>query len=60
MPKVLVAHASKHGSTAEIAETIGAVLREAGVEAEVRAARQVARRDGFDAVVLGSGLYSAH
>jgi menaquinone-dependent protoporphyrinogen oxidase len=58
--RVLVAYATKHGSTAEIAAAIGATLHEAGVEVDVRAARDVARLVGYDAVVLGSGLYSAH
>ena len=40
---VLVVCATKHGSTAEIAETIGAALREAGQEVDVRAAREVPR-----------------
>jgi menaquinone-dependent protoporphyrinogen IX oxidase len=31
----LIAYASKHGSTAEIAERIGATLRSAGHEADV-------------------------
>jgi menaquinone-dependent protoporphyrinogen oxidase len=58
--KILVAHASKHGSTAEIAEVIGATLREAGQDVDVRRARDVQRVVGYDAVVLGSALYSAH
>ena len=58
--KILVAYASKHGSTAEIAETIGATLREAGHEVDVRPARHVQRLSGYEAVVLGSALYSAH
>jgi menaquinone-dependent protoporphyrinogen oxidase len=57
---VLVAFATKHGSTAEIAEAIGAVLREAGHEVDVRAARDVQRLSGYGAVVLGSALYAAH
>ena len=34
--KVLVAYASKHGSTAEIAETVGTVLQERGYEVDVK------------------------
>ncbi len=58
--RILVAHATKHGSTAEIAAAIGATLREAGLEVDVRTARDVRTLAGYDAVVLGSGLYSAH
>jgi len=53
----LVAHASKHGGTEEIAERIGEVLREAGLDAQVRAVGQVDDLKRYDAVVLGSGIY---
>jgi menaquinone-dependent protoporphyrinogen oxidase len=33
--QVLVAYATKHGATAEIAEKIGQVLRQAGLQADV-------------------------
>jgi menaquinone-dependent protoporphyrinogen oxidase len=58
--KILVAYATKHGSTGEIAEEIGAILRESGHEVDVRVARDVRGLAAYDAVVLGSGLYSAH
>lgn len=58
--RVLIAVASKHGGTAEIAEWIGATLTESGVDAVVRAAEDVGGIDGFDAVVLGSGVYAGH
>jgi menaquinone-dependent protoporphyrinogen oxidase len=58
--QVLVAYATKHGSTAEIADVIGATLSEGGLEVAVRNARDVQRLDPYGAVVLGSGLYSAH
>jgi menaquinone-dependent protoporphyrinogen oxidase len=57
MAKVLVAYASKRGSTAEIAQVIAAVLRESGHEADCREAGTVAGLDGYDAVVLGSAVY---
>lgn len=57
MAKVLVAYASKRGSTAEIAEAIAAVLRESGHEADCAEAGTVAGLDGYDAVVLGSAVY---
>ncbi|WP_328460596.1 flavodoxin domain-containing protein [Streptomyces sp. NBC_00448] len=55
--RVLVAYASKNGSTAQIAEWIGARLRERGLEVEVRAARGTPDCSYYTAVVLGSGLY---
>lgn len=56
---VLVAHASKYGSTREIAEVIATSLREAGLEAVVTSAADVRELAGYGAIVLGSGLYSA-
>ncbi len=58
--RVLVAHASKLGSTAEIAETIAHVLRDGGHRAVAMAARDVTSLDGYDAVILGSAVYAAH
>ena len=55
--RVLVAYGSKHGATAEIAERIGKELRGAGLEADVLAAKEVKDLSGYEAVVLGSGLY---
>ena len=60
MATVLVAYASKHGSTREIAEVIGEVLAEAGHEVAVRPARDVRSLGTAAAVVLGSALYAAH
>lgn len=57
MAKVLVAYASKRGSTAEIAEAIAAVLRESGEQADCVEAGTVSELDGYDAVVLGSAVY---
>ncbi len=58
--RVLVAYATKLGSTREIAETIGEVLRAGGHEADVEAAATVGDLGPYDAVVLGSALYAAH
>ena len=55
--KVLVAYATKHGSTAEIAEKIGQVLREAGLDTDVLPASRVDDVSPYDAVVLGSAVY---
>jgi menaquinone-dependent protoporphyrinogen oxidase len=58
--KVLVTAASRHGSTAEIANVIAAVLRTADVEADVVAPEAVSSLEGFDAVILGSAVYAGH
>ncbi len=57
MTKVLVASASKHGSTEEIAEAIGDVLRAHGLEVEVRRMEDVYTVFPYDAYVLGSAVY---
>jgi menaquinone-dependent protoporphyrinogen oxidase len=57
MAKVLVAYASKRGSTAEIAQAIAAVLRESGNEVDCAEAGTDAGLGGYDAVVLGSAVY---
>ena len=54
---VLVAYASKRGSTAEIAETIAATLRREGLGVCLERCEDVRSLDGYDAVVLGSAVY---
>ncbi|MBS1843188.1 MAG: flavodoxin [Actinobacteria bacterium] len=56
--RVLVAYGTKYGSTAEIAERIGATLSAAGLAVDVRAAREVKTLDPYRAVVLGSAVYA--
>ena len=59
MSKVLVAYATKHGSTREVAESVAATLRGRGDDVDVLPAGQV--RDtiaGWDLVVLGAPIYS--
>lgn len=58
--KVLVAYASKAGSTKGIAEFIGEKLREHGLEAEVQPAESVEDLAPYDAFVVGSALYQFH
>ena len=55
--KVLVAFASKYGSTAEMAERIGKVLREAGLQTDVLHANRVKKSTDYQAVVLGCAVY---
>lgn len=55
--KVLVAFASKYGSTQEVAEAVAAVLREEGMEVDLLPARGVRSLDGYSAVVLGAPFY---
>jgi menaquinone-dependent protoporphyrinogen oxidase len=54
---VLVAAASKHGATGEIAARIGARLAEHGVDVQVKNLEHVTDISGYDAFVIGSGIY---
>ncbi len=55
--KVLVAYASRHGSTAGIAEHIAQRLAGAGIDAVAREAASVDDISGYDAFVVGSAAY---
>jgi menaquinone-dependent protoporphyrinogen oxidase len=55
--KVLVAYASKNGSTAEIAQTIAQTLGQAGASVDCTEAGEVTNIEPYDAVVLGSAVY---
>jgi menaquinone-dependent protoporphyrinogen oxidase len=55
--RVLVAFATKYGATAEIAEKIGEVLQQAGLEADVLPAERATDLSAYQAVVLGSAVY---
>lgn len=58
--KILIAVASKHGSTREIGEAIAEELRKCGLHADVQDAKRVETTDGYDAVILGSAVYAGH
>lgn len=55
--KVLVTYASKYGATAEIAEKMGDVLRQAGMHTDVLPVKQVRDLTVYEAVILGSAVY---
>lgn len=57
MTRVLVAHASKRGGTAEIAEALARRLEGHGAAVDVAPARRLPRLADYDAIVLGSALY---
>ena len=56
----LVAVASKHGGTRGIAAAIAEELRGAGIDTDLRDAGEVTDLAGYDAVVLGSGIYAGN
>jgi menaquinone-dependent protoporphyrinogen oxidase len=60
MTHVLVAYATRHGSTRGIAERISDRLGSAGIGAEACPASAVKAVASYDAYVLGSAAYASH
>lgn len=54
---ILVAYATRYGSTREVAEVIAGRLRESGLTADARSVEEVRSLDGYAGVVLGAPLY---
>ena len=57
--KVLVTYGSKMGGSREIADTVGQGLVNHGLSVEVTPAEKSPAVSGYDAVVVGSGLYAS-
>ena len=55
--RVLVAYATRYGSTQEVAEAVAATLRERGIAVDIQPMREVRGLEGYRAVVLGAPLY---
>jgi menaquinone-dependent protoporphyrinogen oxidase len=55
---ILLAYATRFGSTQEVAETVAAALREAGLKVDLQPMQQVKTLDGYAAVVLGAAIYN--
>jgi menaquinone-dependent protoporphyrinogen oxidase len=54
---VLVAYATRYGSTQEVAEAVAATLRECGLAVDIQPMREVRTLARYSAVVLGAPLY---
>jgi menaquinone-dependent protoporphyrinogen oxidase len=54
--KILVTYASRTGSTAEIAQSIGKTLAESGAQVDVRPMQEVQDLTPYSAVVAGSAI----
>lgn len=52
--KVLIAYASKCGSTGEVAEAVGKILAQSGAVVDVKRVQEIKDARGYDAVVIGS------
>lgn len=59
-PRILVAAASKHGATSEIADRLAATLRGRGFEVVASDPSEVDDLQTYQAVVLGSAVYAGH
>ena len=57
MTRVLIGYASKHGSTAEIAEVIADKMRESRLQVDCRPLSEIDSLKDYDAVVRGCALY---
>ena len=55
---ILLAYATRFGSTQEVAETVASVLRDAGIAVELQPMQEVRSLDGYEAVVMGAALYN--
>ncbi len=55
--KILVAYATRYGSTQEVARTVAATLGEAGLEVDLQTIRNVHSLDAYQGVVLGAPIY---
>jgi menaquinone-dependent protoporphyrinogen oxidase len=56
--RVLVTWGSRHGGTEGIARMIADAMRNASVDVELRAAREIATLAGYDAAIIGGALYA--
>jgi menaquinone-dependent protoporphyrinogen oxidase len=57
---ILVAFATRYGSTQEVAEAIAATLREHGLAVDIQPVREVRSLTAYGAIVLGAPLYIGH
>ena len=58
--RILVAAASRHDATTEVAHRIAAVLKTADIDVDERRPEEVGDLDAYDGVVLGSAIYAGH
>lgn len=57
--KVLVAYATKCGSTIEVAQAIGDTISQNGVSVDVKPIKEISDISGYDAAIVGSAIRMA-
>ena len=57
--KVLVAYATKCGSTIEVAQAIGDTFSQNGVSVDVKTIKEISDISGYDAAIVGSAIRMA-
>ena len=57
---ILVAYATRYGSTQEVAEAIASALRDSGLAIDLKPLREVRSLEAYRAVVLGAPLFMFH
>ena len=55
--KILVAYATTHGATQEVAQAVVETLQQSGLTVDLQPARDVRTLAGYKAIVLGAPLY---
>jgi menaquinone-dependent protoporphyrinogen oxidase len=58
--RILVVHGSKRHGTEGIAQIVAETLRDAGFTADLIGAAEAGDVSGYDAVIVGGGLYAGH
>lgn len=56
LKKILIAYASRAGSTTEVAERIGETLKGLGFEVEVKNVKEVTTISHYDGIIIGSAV----
>ena len=58
--KLLVAYATEHGATEEVARFIGQVLAEKGVSVDVKSVDGITDLEDYSGVIIGAPVYSSN
>ena len=55
--RILIAYATQHGSTAEIAQAVGKELTASGFDVEIAEIKNITSLSGYNGIVIGAPLY---